>query len=72
MEKINRLKELIAENFGCEIEYVKPETNLVEDLEIDSLDIVELTMAIEEEFGVSIPDSDLENIRTVQDIINII
>lgn len=72
MEKINRLKELIAENFGCEIEDVKPETNLVEDLEVDSLDIVELTMAIEEEFGVSIPDSDLENIRTVQDIINII
>lgn len=72
MEKVNRLKELIAENFGCEIEDVKPETNLVEDLEVDSLDIVELTMAIEEEFGVSIPDSDLENIRTVQDIINII
>lgn len=69
MEKFDKLKELIADNLGCEIEDIKRESNLIEDLEADSLDIVELTMAIEEEFGVAISDEELENVKTVEDIL---
>ncbi|RVU54841.1 acyl carrier protein [Anaerosphaera multitolerans] len=66
------VKELVAENLGCEIEDLKEETNLIEDLNADSLDIVELTMAIEEKFGVQIPDEDLEKVRTIEDIVKYI
>ena len=49
---------------------VKPEARLVEDLGADSLDSVELTMALEEEFVIKIPDEDAEKTKTVQDVIN--
>ena len=51
---------------------VKPEARLVEDLGADSLDSVELTMALEEEFVIKIPDEDAEKTKTVQDVINYI
>ncbi|MDO5712814.1 MAG: acyl carrier protein [Tissierellia bacterium] len=69
MNHYEKLKDLIAENLGCDKEDISKETNLVEDLEADSLDIVELTMAIEEEFGVAIEDEDLEHVKTVGDIL---
>jgi acyl carrier protein len=51
---------------------VKPESNFVDDLGADSLDTVELIMSFEEEFGVEIPDTEAEKIKTVQDVINYI
>ena len=53
-------------------EDVKPEASFVEDLGADSLDTVELIMSFEEEFGVEIPDTEAEKIKTVQDVINYI
>jgi acyl carrier protein len=68
----DKIKELIAKQLGVDISQVTPEASFVEDLGADSLDTVELVMAFEEAFGVSIPDEDAEKIRTVQDAINYI
>ncbi len=66
---IRRVKELVAEKLGIDVDEVTEEADLVDDLGADSLDLVDLAMAIEDEFGVTIPDDRLEKIRTVEDII---
>ena len=60
------------DTLSCNVEDVKLDTNLIEDLEADSLEIVELSMALQESLGVGIEDEDLEKIHTVQDILNYI
>ena len=67
-----KVKEIIIEQLGVSEEEVKPEASFVDDLGADSLDLVELVMALEEEFGQEIPDEDAEKITTVQDAINYI
>ena len=64
-----KMKAIIAEQLSVNAEEIKPETNFKEDLGVDSLDLFEMVMAMEEEFGVEIPSEDLENIVTVNDII---
>lgn len=71
-EILEKLKGIIVEQLGVEEDAVKPEATFVEDLSADSLDIVELVMAIEEEFELEIPDQAAENIVTVQDVIDYI
>lgn len=68
----DKVKEIIVENLGCEEEDVKLESTLIGDLGADSLDIVEMSMSIEDEFNVKIKDEDFENIKTVKDIIDYI
>ncbi|MEC4891365.1 MAG: acyl carrier protein [Nitrospira sp.] len=60
-----RVKKIIAEQLGVEEDEVTPEASFVEDLGADSLDTVELVMALEEEFEIEIPDEDAEKILTV-------
>ncbi|MDH4086194.1 MAG: acyl carrier protein [Nitrospira sp.] len=60
-----RVKKIIAEQLGVEADKVTPEASFVEDLGADSLDTVELVMALEEEFSIEIPDEDAEKILTV-------
>lgn len=60
-----RVKKIIAEQLGVEADEVTPEASFVEDLGADSLDTVELVMALEEEFSIEIPDEDAEKILTV-------
>jgi acyl carrier protein len=67
-----KVKNIIAEQLGVGEDEIKPESNFVEDLGADSLDIVELVMAMEEEFEVEIPDEEAENIKTVGDAIKYI
>jgi len=67
-ELIDRVRELIAEKLSLEVEDITEESDLVEDLDADSLDLVDLIMAVEDEFGVSIADEDVEKIKTVGDI----
>jgi acyl carrier protein len=61
----DRVREIIANELGVELEKVTDEASFVEDLGADSLDTVELVMAFEEEFGVEIPDEDAEQMQTV-------
>jgi acyl carrier protein len=60
-----RVKKIISEQLGVEEDEVTPEASFVEDLGADSLDTVELVMALEEEFSIEIPDEDAEKILTV-------
>lgn len=66
----SKVKEIIVEQLGVDPERVKPEASFIDDLGADSLDIVELVMAMEEEFDLEIPDEDAEKLRTVQDVAN--
>ena len=63
---------IVSEQLGVPKEEVAPESNFVDDLKADSLDIVELVMEFEDEFEVTIPDDDYEKIRTVGDAVNYI
>ncbi|CAN5607572.1 acyl carrier protein [soil metagenome] len=68
----DRLKKIVVEQLGVDEEEVKPESSFVDDLNADSLDLVELIMSLEEEFGAEISDEDAERIRTVQDAVEYI
>ena len=67
-----RVKKIVVEHLGVEPEKVNEEASFIDDLGADSLDIVELVMAFEEEFGVEIPDDAAEKITTVKDAISYI
>lgn len=72
MAIIDKVKAIIVEQLGVEEEDVKVESSFVDDLGADSLDIVELVMALEEEFELEIPDEDAEKIRTVGEAVKYI
>lgn len=65
-----RVKKIVVEQLGVKEEEVKPESSFVDDLGADSLDTVELVMALEEEFECEIPDEEAEKITTVQQAVN--
>ncbi len=65
----DKLKALIAEQLDRDEEEIKETSSIVDDLGADSLDVVDLVMAIEEEFGIEIPEDQTENIKTVGDIL---
>ncbi len=65
----NRVHTIVGSQLGVEEKSLVPEANLLDDLGADSLDVVELVMALEEEFGIEVPDDDVENIRTIGDIV---
>ena len=67
---LEQIVEIIAKQLKAEKENITPETNIMEDLNADSLDVVELLMAIEENFGVTVPDEDVQGLKTVQDIVS--
>jgi acyl carrier protein len=69
---VKRVKEIIAEQLGVDEVQVVSEASFMDDLGADSLDTVELVMALEEEFDIEIPDEDAEKIQTVQDAVDYI
>ena len=71
-ETADRVKKIVVEHLGVEQEKVTEEASFIDDLGADSLDIVELVMAFEEEFNVEIPDDAAEKITTVKDAIDYI
>ncbi|WP_278393011.1 acyl carrier protein [Sphingobium yanoikuyae] len=64
-----RVVKIVIEHMGVYDDKVTPEASFLDDLGGDSLDVVELVMAFEDEFGITIPDADVEHIATVQDAI---
>ncbi len=71
-ELLEKVKAVIVEQLNVEEDDVTDDASFVDDLGADSLDIVELVMALEEEFGISIPDEEAESIKTVGDAVNYI
>ena len=69
MGTVEQVIEVVADRLGKPVDEVKPESNFVEDLDADSLDLVELIMALEDEYDVTIPDEDAQNIRTIADAV---
>ena len=67
-----KLVEILNEQLSLDGKDIKPESSFKDDLEVDSLDLFELVMAFEEEYGVSIPSEELENLATVGDVIRYI
>lgn len=72
MNTFEKVKEVLLENLGCSEEEVKMDSNLIEDLGADSLDIVELSLVLEDEFDTTVEDEDFEELQTVGDIVEYI
>ena len=72
MALLDDIKEVVVEQLSVNADEVKEDAKFVEDLGADSLDVVELVMALEEKFDIEIPDEAAEGIKTVQDAINFI
>lgn len=68
----DKIKDILVEQLGVEEDDVKIESSFTDELNADSLDIVELVMAMEQEFGISIPDEEAERIRTVGDAVEFV
>ncbi|MBO5995170.1 MAG: acyl carrier protein [Firmicutes bacterium] len=68
----DKIREIIMEQLQVEESEITMDTNLMKDLSADSLDAVEIIMAIEDEYGIEIPDEDAENIQTVQDLVRFV
>ena len=64
-----RIRQIIAEELAVEEAKITMETDILEDLEADSLDVIDLIMTLEDEFGIEIPEDQVENFRTVGDLV---
>ena len=71
-ELFEKVKEVVVDQLDCNADEVKEDSKFIEDLGADSLDVVELVMALEEEFDIEIPDEDAEGILTVADALKYI
>ena len=69
---LEKVKAILSEQFDVEEDSITPDTNLSEDLEADSLDVVVLLMSIEDEFEIEVPDEEIENIKTVDQLVKYI
>ncbi len=72
MALLDDVKEVVVEQLDCDASEIKEDSKFIEDLGADSLDVVELVMALEEKFDIEIPDEDAEGILTVADAIKYI
>ncbi len=66
------IRKIVAENLGAEESAITMESSFRDDLNADSLDLFEMVMALEEEFGIEIPSEDLEQLKTISDVVNYI
>ncbi len=67
---LEKVCKMLADQLGIPADTIKPEQEVVKDLGADSLDVVELMMALEDEYGITLPEGDVENVKTVQDIVD--
>lgn len=66
---LEKVREIIAKQLSVKLETVTDESNIAEDLGADSLDLVEILMSLEDEFGISIPDEAIPQIKTIKDVV---
>ena len=64
-----KIADIVSKQLGADIDDITENTNIMDDLGADSLDVVEMLMAVEESFGVSVPDEEIPNLKTVRDIV---
>ena len=64
-----KICKMLADQLNVPVESIRPESEVVKDLGADSLDVVELMMTLEDEYGITLPEAEVENVRTVQDIV---
>lgn len=69
---LEKVKAILSEQFDVEEDKITSETSIINDLGADSLDVVDLLMSIEDEFEVEVPDEEIENIKTVDDLVKYI
>lgn len=69
---IDKVTKLLAEQLNIDPKTIKPTSKIVEDLGADSLDMIELLMSLEDEFGISVPDNQVASLKTVKDIVTFI
>ena len=69
---LEKVVSLVAEQLGIDKKTIKPESNIIEDLGADSLDVIEMLMTLEDEFGITIPDEKINQIKTVGQIVELI
>jgi len=71
-EVLEKVRLILSEQFEYDEDSITAETRLVEDLGADSLDVVDLVMLLEDEFEISIPDADIENVKFVRDVVSFV
>ena len=69
MTTLDKVRKMLAEQLNKPIEKVQAESRFVEDLSVDSLDMIEMLMALEDEFSISVPNDQVDNMKTVADIV---
>lgn len=69
---LEKVKAILSEQFDVEEDSITPDTNIADDLGADSLDVVDLLMSIEDEFEIEIPDEEVENLKTVGELVRYI
>lgn len=69
MDVFERIRAMLAEQLDIEEDKITMESDILEDFEADSLDVVDMVMSLEDEFGIEIPDEQVENLRTVGDVV---
>lgn len=69
MDVFERIRAMLAEQLDIEEDKITMESDILEDFEADSLDIVDMVMTLEDEFGIEIPDEEIENLHTVGDVV---
>lgn len=67
-----KVKQILAEQLNVKADKIKPESKIVEELGADSLDVVELLMSVEDQFGISVTDEEAVNLKTVNDIVTLL
>ena len=69
MDTFERIRELLAEQLELDADQITMDSDIMEDFDADSLDVVDMIMALEDEYEIEIPDEDVENFRTVGDVV---
>lgn len=69
---IDKVRQMLANQLNIEVDKIKDDSKIIEDLGADSLDTIEMLMSLEEEFGITVPDEKAEELKTVADIANFI